>query len=107
VTLPLPEDLNGRYEKMPLNIELSGDVSVDARRQLVPGAWYLGFDCQQCDAHIAVMEDPTNSGTTTVAGSSSLSIQCPICGGRRLYKAENMRPFEATAGGTFSPDKQF
>lgn len=70
-----------------------------SRMNLVPGAWYLGFNCAACGKSIAVLDDPTGSGGVEAGGPAEFEVQCPHCGETRLYPAAGMRPWQASAGG--------
>ncbi len=65
---------------------------------VVPGAWYLGFQCAACAKSIAVLDDPTASGIVETGGAADFDVQCPHCGEMRSYPASAMRPWQAATG---------
>lgn len=65
---------------------------------IVPGAWYLGFQCTACDKSVAILDDPTNSGSVELGGPAEFEVQCPYCGQTHNYPAGAMRPWQAATG---------
>ena len=70
---------------MSLTIDFSGEVAGVPKRLLNPGSWYLGFACRQCGAMLALLDDPTDTGKTTVFGTGKFTLECPACGERNEY----------------------
>ena len=83
---------------MPERITFDGQFRPSPRMNVVPGAWYLGFQCAACNKAIAVLDDPTGSGAAKIDGPAEFEVQCAYCGETRRYPASAMHPWQASTG---------
>ena len=80
-------------------ILFQGAFRAYAKRQLVPGSWYVGFACVACRYRFALIDDPTNSGAVATGGDATIDIECAQCGERGVYDASALVLFQAPIGG--------
>ncbi len=83
---------------MTPKIDFNGHFQPSPRMNVVPGAWYLGFQCAACSKPIAILDDPTGSGMVETGGVGDFEVQCPYCGEARGYSASALHPWQATTG---------
>lgn len=84
------------------SIQLTGPFAAETLSTLVPGAWYIGFACNQCREHFAILNEPTNTGGLQISGDAEISVSCPNCGGTEKHFASELVQFQAAQGGAMS-----
>lgn len=78
-------------------VEFRGLFRTSPKMNVVPGEWYLGFICLNCDSRFAVLEDPSGEGGTQPLGRGGFEVACPACGKTSTYTAERMIGFQAAS----------
>ena len=81
---------------MSPRIVFEGLFRPSPRMNVIPGAFYLGFDCAACGKSITVLDDPTGSGAVEIGGPAEFEVQCAHCGETRRYPANAMRAWQAS-----------
>jgi len=87
---------------MENEVAFTGEFQVQALAAMRPGGWYIGFSCQNCRRHFAIMDDPTNRGRIRFAGNAIFRATCPNCGAANDYDIAKLVLFEAAQGGSVS-----
>jgi hypothetical protein len=94
---------------MAAELEFRGMFRPQAIRQLVPGAWYLGFRCHACHETFAILDDPAGNGELEPMGTGVVEVSCPVCAAANRYSAGDMLVFQsatAMAGQEVTPARR-
>ncbi len=89
-------------DNMEKRIEFNGAFAPTALRALTPGSSYVGVRCRNCELHVGLFEDIADSDQVFFAGEASFDFECPNCGSRAVYSAEDLTQFKSAQGGAFS-----
>jgi DNA-directed RNA polymerase subunit RPC12/RpoP len=87
---------------MTREISITGEFEAAPLTALAPGHWYIGLICARCGQRFAIMNEPSNSGGFEISGDARFDANCPSCGHRARYGAENLVSFQSAQGGSVS-----
>lgn len=73
-----------------------GVYRITAKHDTIPGNWYYGFRCNQCQQLFAAIDDSA-AGTTDVQfqGADTFDVTCPRCGKEQLLGPADVQRFQA------------